>query len=255
MKTPYETLAEFHATRIYTKGAHKGDAPLDKRSKSHLRVIKYDASYAVRFHNTDILTVEPSGSVYIDCEGWANRPTTQAAVNDALSVLFSYRKPSLGSSRIFNHSQLVLYRYIPNKGYEKFKYYDGMSLDAHGEIQSELKCFQRKQTNKAQVAAFTANIKESGFKDVFKVMHAGIEVPSPLILHAIDDVATLVSSNEYAEDWPKIISNAALDWTYSYTLGRRTIEVRSAAATWTNIMRDCKKKMFEIIDTDVFVVI
>ena len=87
------------------------------------------------------------------------------------------------------------------------------------------------------------------------MMHAGIEVPSPLILHAIDDVATLVSSNEYAEDWPYIISNAALDWTYSYTLGRRTIEVRSAAATWTNIMRDCKKKMFEIIDTDVFVVI
>ena len=255
MKTPYETLAAYHAAHIYKKGAHTGDAPLDKRSKTHLRVIKYDDSYAVRFHATDILTVEAGGSVYIDCEGWANRPTTQAAVNTALSVLFSSRRPSLASARVFNHSQLVLYRYIPNKGYEKFKYYDGISLDHDGVIQSDLRPFQRKQMCKAQVAAFTTAIKESGFKDVFKVMHAGIEVPSLLIRHAIDDVAALVISNEYAEDWPKIISNAALDWTYSYHSGRRSIQVCSASATWTNIMRECKKKMFEIIDTDVYVVL
>lgn len=254
MSKTYETIARHHTAHIYTKGANKGDAPLDKRSKTHLRVIKNsDNTYAVRFHNTDILTIEPSGSVFIDCDGWAPRRTTMSAVNDALTILYKGAHPWLCSRRSFSHSQLTLAYFKGMGKYEHYKYYDGISLDTDGNIQSELKFFQAKRIDKAKVAAFTADVVSSGFKDCFKLLHAAAEEGNYVYKHTFPPV-TLVTSVEHADRWPQLINEHAFERTWSWQAGKRIVEKLPAPKVWANIMSACKKSMYEVVDTTVTVI-
>ena len=81
MKT-YEQVRAQHEEHQYKRGQFKGDAPADpaRRGKNHFRIIKNpDGVYAIRFHNTDILTYYPDGTVMIDGNGWESSITTREA--------------------------------------------------------------------------------------------------------------------------------------------------------------------------------
>ena len=78
--TPYELL-NLHLQRyVYKRGANKGDAPLEKRSKSHVRIRRVDANtLAVRMYETDILTVRSDGTFTIALDSWETSTTIALA--------------------------------------------------------------------------------------------------------------------------------------------------------------------------------
>ena len=248
----YDELAARHKAHIYTKGINKGDAPLAQRGKSHFRIVKYDTAYAVRFHNTDILTVTPEGNITIDCEGYAARPTTVSAVNEALGVVMRGH-PWLTRRNIFSHSQNVLRRYAYGKGETSYAYYDGVQLNSEGRIISPLRNLMRKRIDKSQVAEFMQGVESSGFKDVFKVIHAGMNEGNYTSLPYHTPLATLVSDNEYSEYWAQIIHNYGFETTRFWgggTINRKT-EKRAPSQTWAAIMKECKRGMYEVVDAGV----
>lgn len=250
----YEKLKKHHAKHIYTKGANKGDAPVSQRGKSHFRVIEYPDAYAVRMYNTDILMAYPDGRVIIDCEDYASRPTTQSNLNEALRKFVS---PGvwMHSMRKFGYSQLVLGRVNTAGMREYYRYYNGITLDSNGtrqpQIVSELRHFNRKQLDKAQVTQFVADMQESGFKDAFKILHSVVTV---------DDVRMRIVSHlalrdaNRADEWKWAIAKHAFRRYYNYKTNQYVNDKLTASETWSQLMRECKRDMYEIVPTEFTVV-
>ncbi len=248
----YDKLAARHAQHIYTKGKYKGDAPLAQRGKAHFRIVKYNTCYAVQFHATDILTVTPDGNITIDCEGYAARPTTVSAVNEALGVVMPGH-PWLTRHSIFSHSQSVLRKYAQGRGETSYAYYDGVQLDSEGRIISPLRNLQAKRIDKTQVAEFMRDVESSGFKDVFKAIHAGMNEGNYTSLPYHTPLPALVSSNEYSEYWAQIIHNhgfETLRFWHAGSVQRHTTKL-TPSQTWASIMKACKRDMYEVVDAGV----
>lgn len=250
----YDKIAAHHKAHIYTKGINKGDAPLAERGKRHFRVVKYDTCYAVQFHNTDILTLTPDGKVTIDCDGWARHPTTVSAVNEALGVVMRGH-PWLTSRKVFSHSQAVLRKYTPGAGELNYAYYDGVQLNSEGDIISPLRNLLRKRISREQVAAFTQGVEDSGFKAVFKIIHAGMVEGNYTSIPYNTPLSTLVSSNAHTEHWAQIIHNYGFETERLWHAGsvQRVTTKLPASKTWAAIMSACKKYMYEVVDAGVSV--
>jgi hypothetical protein len=255
----YEKIKQHHAKHVYKKGEFKGDAPVSGRGKSHFRVIKYDDAYAVRMYRTDILTIYPNNHIVIDCGGYIERPTTQSNLNEALS-LFCGGGISVGKWNMFSYSQPILrtYEKIGDTYSEfKYRYYDGIELSvgrADPEVVSELKLLQRKRINKDKVAAFTTATAQCGFKDAFKVMHAMCEVSNMGDTHPHAALSVQISEVEYSDYWLAIVAKHSFQRFYNRVSGKYVYDKLDAKDVWTALMRECKKHMYEIVDTDVYCV-
>lgn len=253
----YEELARHHAKHIYTKGAHKGDAPMDKRGKTHLRVIKYPDAYAVRMYDTDILTATPDGRVVLDCNGYIERPTTQKNLTEALRK-FVAPGVWVSSTRKFSYSQLVLC--VSQLGGRKlYRYYDGITLDMNstsqeGFVISELRRFQRKQVDKEAVAAFYAGMERSGFKSAFKVLHSVMEWDDRVVGIVHNAMTRVLQDSEAARYWKPIIAKHTFRRYWNWKTGQYVIDKLDASAVWTALMRECKRDMFEVVPTEYTVI-
>jgi hypothetical protein len=248
----FNILAAHHAKHIYKRGINIGDAPLAKRSKTHLRILKYPTHYAVLFHRTEILTAYPDGSVVLNCNGYIRHPTTQDAMNTALNKCFTGL--GVSHSRRFNYSQPSLYRYTYGRR-AHFLYYDGMTLDSTGAITSPLQGFERKQMDKAAIADFVKGMQESGFKDVFKVLHAVSEGGRNLNLPRSTSQA--ITDEVYANSWADIVAYYTWEMKWErdptgnpYAMKRALVK-NTASKAWASLMRACKKDMTEVVRTDV----
>jgi hypothetical protein len=256
---PFNRIADHHDWNIYKRGAFKGDAPVAQRGKTHFRSIKNsDGTYAVRFHKTDILTIHPIGIAVINCDGYIGRPTTAAAVNEALGEFVSTRAHVQGRATVMGYVQPILNIDTAHQAGTKYRYYDGMVISVndntgHVNVHSPLKPLLRRRINKAKVAAFTAALNESGFKDAFKIMHAVSEPISPYVYMNRDNppLADQLADNKYSAYWAQVISEHAHDMYYNYQQGKDATTKRDAAATWANIMSAAKKPMHEVVDSDV----
>ena len=255
----YEKIKQHHAANIYTKGTNKGDAPLTKRAKTKLRVIKYDDAYAVKMYNTDILTIYPNNHIVIDCNGHIERPTTQANLNEALGMFCG--GITVSKWNMFSNSQHILRTYEKIGGtYTEFKYryYDGIELSLNNddpEVVSELKPLKRKRIDKPRVAAFTEGMAQCGFKDAFKVMHAMCEVSNMGDTHSHAALDVQISEVEYSDYWLAIVANHSFRRYYNRESGKYVYDKQDAKDVWTSLMRECKRTMYEVVDTDVCCVI
>jgi hypothetical protein len=149
-------------------------------------------------------------------------------------------------------SQLCFKSNAPGQG--AVIYYDGMELDEMGRVLSPLKPFQRKRVNRTETAEFHADITESGFKDMFKVLHATCaeeERHEPLGVEA----HKAVRYAHHANVWKALVARTAWVYgSYNWSTKRSTYVKRTAKETWDVIMHNCKSGMYEIVTTDVTVV-
>lgn len=243
-------IAAHHAKHIYKRGANKGDAPVAQRSKRHFRVRKLDdGTYAVHFHKTDIMLVHPDSTLTLNCDGYIGHPTTAASLNEALFKFALARIHVSGKHNVMGYSQP-----IAHMNSTRYRYYDGMTLAVDSvtnkvTITSPLQPIKRKRIDAEKVAEFERGMEESGFKDAFKVLHA---VSEPLTTHRSYPTPAhrCVVDAAHADEWPALIAAYAHESVFDYQLGRRVHIKFSASDTWQRIMRECKKSMHEVIDSE-----
>ena len=196
------TKLKLHLERhVYKRGRNKGEAPADssRRSKTHFRVIQGNGGQMiVRFHNADILSAYEDGHIVLNTNGWDTHPTTRAAMNQALRF---FGMGGVSSVRKGGYSQTGI-----RMNGKTYRYYDGMEFAADGTLMTFAKRFTAKRTDREETAEFRADIKESGFVDVFPVLYQAAELPVQGWLAT--SAHKIMTSDYHANDWPELVALA-----------------------------------------------
>lgn len=147
----------------YRKGRFVGEAPVDRRSKTHFRAGVTPTHAYVRFHHTDILTAYRDGTVRLDCSGWDYAPTTRDAVWTATQKFFhsaalhTHRENGYGNTAIAVRGRT-------------YAFYDGITFDADGQLLSEAQPFKAYRADRDARKRWDADA--AAFKQVFPVLFA-----------------------------------------------------------------------------------
>lgn len=229
--TAHTRLALYLQRHVYKRGQYQGDAPADKsrRAKSHFRVVKGNGGQMiVRFHSTDILTAyaNANGNVILNSGGYHESPTTREAFNHATNVFASHLR-YMHSLNLNGHSQTVL---GPLRFYDGMEF-DGMEFDGEGKLLTLEQPLQTRRINRTESREFTQAIKDSGFKDMFRILAASTVLPNlvtPATYISERNYKNIITDPERAELWPTII-------------------VRTGRS-WDKLMKVCKRDMYELVD-------
>jgi hypothetical protein len=237
---------------MYKRGRNKGDAPANasRRAMDHYRVVKgNDDTYRIRMHSTDIITAYPNGDVKIDTNGYHTHNTTIIRLNEAFDF-FDGSSVGIGKRSILSYSQPVLR--VNGKVYY---FYDGITLNAQGEVITPLQAFEQKRVDKAATKELANDLQESGFADAFKLLYAvatpddmekdnygmfGVRLPDAL------------TNNARADQWKMIIARSKFERQYAYPQ-YEYVEKSNAKACWATIMAQCKKNMYIVSRSETFV--
>lgn len=248
----YSKLSMHLSRHMYKRGKNKGDAPANahRRAMDHYRVVKgNDDTYRIRMHSTDIITAYPNGDVKIDTNGWHTHNTTIIRLNEAFGF---FEGVGVGMSKrsILSYSQPVL-----RVGTKLYYYYDGITLNAQGEVITPLQAFEQKRVDRAATKELAVDLQESGFTDAFKLLYAvatpddierdnygmfGVRLPDAL------------TDNARADQWKVIIARSKFVRQYAYPQ-YKYIEKSNATACWASIMSQCKKNMYIVSRSETFV--
>jgi len=248
----YSKLSMHLSRHMYKRGKNKGDAPANahRRAMDHYRVVKgNDDTYRIRMHSTDIITAYPNGDVKIDTNGWHTHNTTIIRLNEAFGF---FEGVGVGMSKrsILSYSQPVL-----RVGTKLYYYYDGITLNAQGEVITPLQAFEQKRVDRAATKELTNELQESGFADAFKLLYAVSthedRGENDYSLFGVDwnDV---LSNSDQADKWKMIIARNKFQRRYSYG-GYDYVEKSNAKACWASIMSQCKKNMYIVSRSETFV--
>jgi len=248
----YSKLSMHLSRHMYKRGKNKGDAPANahRRAMDHYRVVKgNDDTYRIRMHSTDIITAYPNGDVKIDTRGWHTHNTTIIRLNESFGF---FEGVGVGMSKrsILSYSQPVL-----RVGTKLYYYYDGITLNAQGEVITPLQAFEQKRVDRAATKELTNELQESGFTDAFKLLYAvatpedierdnygmfGVRLPDAL------------TDNARADQWKVIIARSKFERQYAYPQ-YEYVEKSNATACWATIMAQCKKNMYIVSRSETFV--
>jgi hypothetical protein len=240
------TKLKLHLERhMYKRGRNTGGAPADasRRGKTHFRVIKGNGGQMiVRMHNADLITAYEDGRIRLDTRDWHTSPTTRSNMNDALSSFFG--RGTLSSVRYRGYSQAIL-----GMNGKTYRYYDGMEFSADGTLLTPAKTFTAKLTDRDETAEFRADIKESGFVDMFPILYAAAEVPTDTWMAT--PTRKLMTCEHLAHHWPHLISIIKYP-RYSYR-NRNQPEYPDHKAALRALTASVTKNMTKLVDTDVTV--
>ena len=232
--TPYLKLKLHLDRHMYKRGQFKGEAPADssRRGKNHFRVVRGNGGQMiVRMYNTDLIEVTPDNNVRINMDRWWTS-TTKANLNDALHHFIGWG--GVGSVRLGGYSQLA----FRAQG-KTYRYYDGMTFDAVGNLLSPAKVFSKQITDREATKEFREDIKESGFQDVFPVLFAAAE-PERWWGTTATALRKFVTQECHANQWPEIAARCK----YIYDNHKAALK---------SIKARCTADMKTIVDTDVTV--
>ena len=241
---PYEILKARHADRIYKRGVHKGDAPMESRGKRNFRIIAGTDCMHVRMYGTNILTAYSNGEYVIRLAGYESSCTTRINLNYSLGVM---RQPvSISNRNVMGISQATMYA---DGG--RFLYYDGIRFNQEGKLISEPKGFEASRINKEESTALTDALKASGFKDVFPLLYATCESTEHGV--SIDSHwEDYLQDPEWAHRWPKTIEYFKFKDKWDFTQGKRMyVEIDNAKECWARMMAKAKQNMYQTIRTEV----
>ena len=252
MTTTYTRLKEHLEAHIYKRGQYKGDAPADysRRASNSFRVRKFVSgdAFGVKKHNANLITAYPNGDIVLHCDGWGKSVTTGQAMHYALRK-FGTAPMGFGSGKFMGLSQLFLS--LPAG---RVVYYDGIRLSASAEVISELRQFKRKQIDKAQVKALNEGMDESGFKAMFKILHATAKVEDYEGVRTRASVEDVITNSFHSNHWAWVVAdNAYMSNSYSssnYRWQPKSKEKSTAPETWARIMSKVKKGMYETLETE-----
>ena len=248
----YSKLSMHLSRHMYKRGKNKGQAPANahRRAMDHYRVVKgNDDTYRIRMHSTDIITAYPNGDVKIDTNGWYTHNTTIIRLNESFGF---FEGVGVGMSKrsILSYSQPVL-----RVGTKLYYYYDGITLNAQGEVITPLQAFEQKRVDRAATKELTNELQESGFTDAFKLLYAvataedmetdnygmfGVRLPDAL------------SDSARADTWKMVIARNKFQREYAYPQ-YQYVEKSNAKACWATIMAACKKNMYIVSRSETFV--
>jgi hypothetical protein len=239
---------QFHLDRwVYKRGAHKGDAPLGKRWRTSVRVVKgNDNSMRVRMYGTDILTAYEDGRVVINTDGYWDRPTTKVRMNEALDFLPFYAR--LSSQKIFGMSQPNLY--MGSSGKSRVLYYDGITLDNEGKILTPLKTFERKQVNKDESKELRSDMKSCGFTDVFTILHETCN-EEDYGKYWAGRLRDIVTQECHTNDWVTVVAKFTFARVYDFDKKAWVYKKFPRKQSWSTLMNTLRKECYEVIATDV----
>lgn len=252
----YSKLSMHLSRHMYKRGKNKGSAPANahRRGMDHFRVVKgNDDTFRIRMWSTDIITAYPNGDVKIDTNGYYTHNTTIIRLNEAFGF-FEGVGVGMGKRSVYSYSQPVL-----RVGVKLYYYYDGITLNAQGEVITPLQAFEQKRVDKAATKELADDLKESGFTDAFKLLYAvaTAEDGDPRVpMFGVRLPDTLTDTNQ-AEYWKPIIARHKFERTnFSYASGTRVDEYSeksNAKACWATIMQACKKNMYIVSRSETFV--
>jgi hypothetical protein len=241
---------------MYKRGKNKGDAPANahRRAMDHYRVVKgNDDTFRIRMFSTDIITAYPNGDMKIDTRGYFTHNTTILRLNEAFGF-FEGVRVHVQKQSILSYSQPVII-----VGGKRYYFYDGITLNAQGEIITPLQAFEQKRVDKAATKELANDLQESGFADSFKLLYAvathedmahddyayfGIKLPETL------------ANNDQADRWKTIIARNKFERSYRWSstnAGYEFVEKSDAKACWATIMAACKKNMYIVSRSETFV--
>jgi hypothetical protein len=241
---PYQVLKDLHAERMYKRGQYKGDAPLEKRTKSHVRIVERRERMCVQMYSTDILTAFPNGEIEINLNNWMHSSTTRQWLNYALGL--TMHGFWVGNKSVMSLSQPTIT--TPSGIYLQ---YDGIRFNAEGKLVTTPKPFEAKRIDKSESKGFTDSLKVSGFKDVYPLLYATCAPPEKgqrmprywkdYMQHA-----------DHADHWPEIIEYFKYDMRWNHTMGKREWhEIDNAKACWARMMAKAKQDMYNNVTTEV----
>jgi hypothetical protein len=239
------TKLSMHLSRYeYKRGRNKGDAPADssRRAKAYFRVVKGNGGQMiVRMHNADLMTAYEDGRIVLNTRGWHDSQTTRACMNEALCF---FGMGHISTLRYRGYSQAAL-----RMNGKTYRYSDGMEFSADGALLTPPKPFTAKITDREETAEFRADIKESGFVDVFPILYAAAEPSNDhWIGHASRKVMT---SDVHANHWPQLISLTKYPG-YRYR-SRNQPKHESHKDALRSLIAMVTKNMTKLVDTDVTV--
>lgn len=239
------TKLSMHLDRhLYKRGRFKGDAPADsaRRGKTHFRVIKGNGGQMiVRMHNADLITAYEDGRIVLNTRGWHDSHTTRGCMNDALCF---FGMGYIGSMRYRNYSQAIL-----RMNGKTYRYYDGMEFSADGTLLTPPKPFTAKITDREETAEFRADIKESGFVDVFPILYNAAEPTNDMWMgHAS---RKLMTSDAHANSWPQLIAITKYPGYLYRTKNQPKHDSHKDALR--SLIASVTKNMTKLVDTDVTV--
>jgi hypothetical protein len=248
----YELLSNRLKNHVYKRGAYKGDAPLEKRKKAHVRIRRVDDdTVAVRMFQTDILTVRKDNTFRVALESW-----TTSTTKTWLNYAFNYARINLTihSKSVQSLSQLVM-----STPYGYYLYYSGMEFDAERRLTSKPMPFEARRINKASVAEFKKGIEDSGFKNMFPLLYGTAtpeeESEKPSYPWHISETLT---DPDYASDWSILIAKHKYErkwvWNPGGNAGYQTLEKGDAKSCWDTIMKAAKSGMYDTLRTEVTVI-
>lgn len=242
--TAYDKIKEHIRIHAYTKGQYKGDAPVDRRSKSQFRVADRGDHVAVRFHHTDIFKVYPDGKLTVHCNGWVNSMTTKTQLGIAARKFLPYRL-SIYNKVIMGISQTTCNGYA---------YYDGITFDGEGNLISEPRTFEARRINKVESKEFMDGIKTSGFKDMFPLLYATAPLGGVHYIGGFRNTPDLTDPDD-ADHWAAVVQKAKVEqkgvWGAAAGHKWEWVEIDNAKGAWSRIMKDYKRFMYETIGTEV----
>jgi len=241
----YELLKARLDKNVYKRGRYKGDAPLEKRTKSHVRIVEMPGCMCVQMYNTDILTAYMDGKVEITLGGWHNSSTTKQWLNYALGITGFYGF-WLGNKSIMSLSQLTIT--TPSGIY---LYYDGIRFNGDKTLASEPKPFEARRIDRSESTEFRDNLKVSGFKDMFPVLYATCAPPEGgQSIHM--GWKDYMQDADHADAWPFIVEYFKYDWRWNHAQGAREWhELDNAQACWARMMAKAKEDMYNTVATEV----
>jgi hypothetical protein len=239
------------ARHMYKRGKHKGTAPLDgsRRGRNHERVRETAVgNMAVRFHNTDVITVQPDDSFVLNCDNWFRSPTTRICMNDAFGAFFhdAGLRVSVYNGVKFSKSQPI----VCVNGQE-YRYYDGITFSASGELLSTPKPFEAKRIDRDETKELHDGVKASGFKDVFKLLHVAAssddEMWQPNGARAARQLRDILTNPDLSHNWPGVVRRYAFTYTFEWRTRQDSYVKFTAQQTWTAIMKAAKEDLYETV--------
>jgi hypothetical protein len=242
----YSKLLMHLERHVYKRGQYKGDAPADRhsRGKSHFRVVKHHDRMVVRLYAVNILAAYPDGRVVINTNTWHNYSTTRLRLNEALGFV--------GFGQIYMRKVMGLSQPVFRVSNNAYRYYDGMEFSEDGTLLSAPKPFEMRRIDKAESDAFMAEVKASGFKDMFPLLYATATPPEERTYINAGRLRETLTDADRAVNWPDIISVYKYNYVYNYKAGRREhIEKGTAKTCWSEIMKDIKKDMYVTLKSDI----